>query len=375
MYHIRSDKNGNRFLSMPDFFCTVGFGLDYFAVKELQVLPLTTLQQTLVGKVFFHKEGSLDSLLVLKTVERLFVKVVHVEVEPNIQDSLLEDWLTCKLSHTSNFFSDCLLTWKEIANINSDCAVKFRINSRLSGGFRKASNFQRVSSLVGSVFMQHLDSCVIDVKDPDLEIFLHLNDSFLTVGLQVTKKPLSHRSYLNHILVRSTVCVAMCMAVDLSSKDVILDPMCGAATILVEAIKQFNCKAAVGVDCDPLQLKLAQDNLSTSLAFRHVDLICGDSRSIIFKDQWFDVVLCDVPFGRKFGEFKEIQRLLTSIVKTVDIVLKPGGRVGILISEKLRQTLIDLCPDCWTLHNQHPLRLGTLPAAIVTWKKTLTCPI
>jgi tRNA G10 N-methylase Trm11 len=165
------------------------------------------------------------------------------------------------------------------------------------------------------------------------------------------------------------------MAVDLSSKDVILDPMCGAATILVEAIKQFNCKAAVGVDCDPLQLKLAQDNLSTSLAFRHVDLICGDSRSIIFKDQWFDVVLCDVPFGRKFGEFKEIQRLLTSIVKSVDTVLKPGGRVGILISEKLRQTLIDLCPDCWTLHNQHPLRLGTLPAAIVTWKKTLTCPI
>lgn len=356
---------------MPDFFCTVGFGLDYFAIKELQALPSITLQETLVGKVFFRNEGSSDSLLVLKTVERLFVKVVHVEVEPNILGSL-DDWLTCKLSSTNNFFSDCLLTWKEIVNKNCDCPVKFRINSRLSGHFRKASNFQRVSSLVGSIFMQYFDvSCVIDVREPDLEIFLHLNDNFLTVGLQVTKKPLSYRSYLNHIAVRSTVCVAMCMAVDLSSKDVILDPMCGAATILVEAIKQFHCKAAVGVDCDQLQLKLAQANLNTSLVFHYVDLICGDSRGIIFKQQLFDVVLCDVPFGRKFGEFKGIQRLLTNIVNTVDSVLKPGGRVGILISEKLRETLIALCPHCWSLLNQHPLRLGTLPATIVTWKKKL----
>jgi hypothetical protein len=82
--------------------------------------------------------------------------------------------------------------------------------------------------------------------------------------------------------------------------------------------------------------------------------------------------LCDVPFGRKFGDSKEIQGLLRSIVNTVDFVLKPEGRVGILISEQLRQTLIDLCPHCWSLLNQHPLRLGTLPAAIVTWKKKIT---
>ena len=356
---------------MPDFFCTVGFGLDYFAIKELQALPTTTLQQTLVGKVFFQNEGRSDLLLALKTVERLFVKVVHEQIEPIIEGTL-GDWLTCKLSGKSNSFSACLCTWREITNKTQDSPVKFRINSRLSGYFRKASNFQHVSSVVGNIFKQNLDSFVTDVKEPDLEIFLHLNDNFLTVGLQVTKKPLSDRSYMNHIAVRSTVCVAMCMAVDLSSKDVILDPMCGAATILVEAIKHFSCESAVGVDCDQLQLKFAQANLNSSLTFRHVDLICGDSRIISFKQQSFDVVLCDVPFGRKFGDSKEIQGLLRSIVNTVDFVLKPEGRVGILISEQLRQTLIDLCPHCWSLLNQHPLRLGTLPAAIVTWEKKIT---
>lgn len=144
--------------------------------------------------------------------------------------------------------------------------------------------------------------------------------------------------------------------------------MCGAATILIEACKQFNCKAATGVDCDLSQLNLARANLSTSHGQSRVELICADSCTSFVRQNLFDVVLCDVPFGRKFGNPKQIQTLLTSVIKAIDVLLKPKGRVGILISDQLRQTLIELCSN-WTLLNQHPLRLGTLPAAIVTWTK------
>lgn len=349
---------------MPDYFCTVGYGLDQFAVRELSVLPGVFVQQALIGKVFFENEGKSALLLTLKTIERLFVKVIHEQVEPPIDS--LEKWLTDKLSSESVRFSENLITWREITN-KSDCCLKFRINSRLSGSFRKASHFHQVSVLAGKVFTQE-PNLIIDLQQPDLEVFLHINDSFLTVGLQVTKKPLSDRSYLTHIAVRSTVCCAMCMAVGLSANDVILDPMCGAATILIEAIKQFNCKAGVGIDSDLLQLKLAQSNLDSSLVSGQIELIYGDSRAIILKQHWFDVVLCDVPFGRKFGDPQKIPLLLSSVVKTIDSVLKPGGRICILISEQLRQVLIDLCSN-WSLLNQHPLRLGTLLAAIVTWRK------
>ena len=353
---------------MPDFFCTVGFGLDYFAVRELDALPSVNVQQKLVGKVFFQHEGNNSSLLLtLKTVERLFVKVIHDQVQPNIVNSL-EDWLTSKLTSKSVNLSETLETWKVITNkINSNSPVKFRINSRLSGAFRKATNFHLVSTLAGNIFAQD-PNWEIDLQQPDLEVFLHLNDSFLTVGLQVTKKPLSDRNYLSHIAVRSTVCCAMCMAVDVTSEDVILDPMCGAATILIEAKEQFNCRAAVGIDCDLAQLKLAQENIKTSCTSSNIAVICGDSRFAFLKQDEFDVVLCDVPFGRKFGEPAQIEALLNRVVKTINFVVKPGGRIGILISEKLRLLLIDLCPH-WSLVNQHPLRLGTLPAAIVTWKK------
>ncbi len=361
-----NDKNGKDVVSMPDYFCTVGFGLDYFAVKELEALASVTVQQTLVGKVFFHVESNSTPLLALKTVERLFVKVIHDKVEAGIDS--LEDWLTSKLTNKKIHFSELLLTWREITNkTEANSPIKFRINSRLSGAFRKAANFQRVSTLAGSIFTQD-PNWVIDLHQPDLEVFLHLNDSFLTVGLQITKKPLSDRDYLSHIAVRSTVCCAMCMAVGVSSEDVILDPMCGAATILIEAKQQFNCRAAVGVDSDLAQLELAQTNLETSCTSFYIALIHGDSRYAFLRRDEFDVVLCDVPFGRKFGDPSQIEILLTAVVKTIDFVVKPGGRIGILISEKLRPSLIDLCPH-WSLVNEHPLRLGTLPAAIVTWKK------
>lgn len=352
--------------SMPDYFCTVGYGLDHFAVRELTSLLGVTIQQALVGKVFFRTNEDKSALfVVLKTIERLFVKLVHFEVEEEID--CLEGWLTSKLSSESVKLHENLIAWRHIAK-KSDCVVKFRINSRLSGRFRKASHFREVSNLVGKVFTKQSPDLIIDLEQPDLEVFLHLNDKYLTIGLQVTRKPLSDRSYLAHIAVRSTVCCAMCMAVELTSDDTVLDPMCGAATILVEAVKQFDCKFALGVDSDLTQLKLAQNNIDSSCTSSRVELICGDSRSVNIRQDCFDVVLCDVPFGRKFGDPNQIEQLLSCIVRTIDPVLKSSGRIGILISERLRQSLIDLCPN-WTLLNQHPLRLGTLPAAIVTWRK------
>lgn len=349
---------------MSDYFCTVGFGLDHFAAQELSFIPSVIVQQKLVGKVFFKATGNLPALLSLRTIERLFVKVIHVQVDPNIAS--LEEWLKSKLSSISNTFPENLINWREITK-NHTSPVKFRINSRLSGSFRKASHFQEVSSLAANILKQEC-SFVKDLYQPDVEVFLHLNDNFFTVGLPVTKKPLSDRSYLKHIAVRSTVCCAMCMAVDLKPEDIVLDPMCGAGTILVEATKQFNCRAVVGVDCSLSQLKLAQSNLDSSSTLHNISLICGDSRAVILRQGTFDVVLCDVPFGRKFGQAENIQQLLSRVVTTIDLLLKPGGRVCILISEKLRLLLIDLCPN-WSLLNQYPLRLGTLTAAIVIWKK------
>ena len=368
----RSDLKKNVF-TMPFYFCTVGFGLDSFAVQELLTLSEVQIEQVLVGKVFFLKDNHPEELLKLKTCERLFVKVIHCEVDADITS--IEDWLTNKFNSCDSL-PEKINTWKRIATccqlVVDDCQqIKFRVNSRLSGKFRHATHFRLVSTHVANLLIRTSTkvNLVVDLQDPHLEVFLHLNDNFLTVGLQVTKRPLSDRVYLRHIAVRSTVCCALCLAVDLKKEDILLDPMCGAATILIEAVKQFHCISALGVDCDSSQLALAQTNLTTSSTHNQIDLILGDSRCPLLRKELFDVALCDVPFGRKFGNAGEIHQLLTRVVNKIEAVLKPTGRIGILISEHLLTTLIAICPIQWTLVCQYPLRLGTLPAAIVVWRK------
>lgn len=323
-------QHGIQLFIMPEYFCTVGFGLGSFAVQELTDLSGVTVQQVLTGKVFFEKDSQPEELLKLKTAERLCVKLLHCE-SATADTNSIEDWLSTKLQSVLPELESKLHAWRALFS-NQEEQIKFKVFPRLTGRFRQASHFHQVASLANTVLAQS-PSLVADSHHPHLEVLLHLNDSYLTVGLPASKRPLSDRGYIQHIAVRSTVCCALCMAVGLTPQDVLLDPMCGAATILIEAVQQFHCKFALGIDSDPSQLGLAQSNLRASeLSSGRIELVSGDARSAsLLQGSFFDVVLCDVPFGRKFGRPHQIQALLASVVLTIDAALKPGGRVGILV--------------------------------------------
>lgn len=349
---------------MPIFFCTVGFGLEKFAEQELSSLPTDVcIQKVLIGKCFFSLTRDLHTLFSLKTVERLFICLAHVAIEAEFH--LTDEWIRSNLNQELCQFEDKLVLWKQLSSVFIE-NIKFRVNCRLSGKFRKAHLFRHFAALIGNLLSSE-PSFIVDLEKPDLDVFVHLSDTFFTIGLPLKKKPLSERSYLRHIAVRSTICCAMCMAVEVSHEDVILDPMCGAATLLVEAVKQFNCNFCLGVDIDKKQIKLAEENLRASQTDCKISLISGDSSKQFLRKRSVDVVLCDVPFGRKFGKHIDVKELLSKLIGTVDKVVKTDGRVCILISQQLKQTLLDLCCK-WTLLNQYPVRLGTLEAVILAWK-------
>ena len=75
----------------------------------------------------------------------------------------------------------------------------------------------------------------IDLKHPKYEINIHLGDGTFTVGIPVTEIPLSKRSYIKHCGLRTTIAYIMFSLLDISPGNVVLDPMCGYATILIEA--------------------------------------------------------------------------------------------------------------------------------------------
>lgn len=349
---------------MQVFFCTVGFGLESFTQKELSNLTGDVcIKQVLVGKCFFSLKRDFQLLFSLKTIERLFLCLLHVPVETELNS--VDEWITGALKQELCLLDDKLLIWKQLTNLNNE-SIKFRVNCRLSGKFRKAHLFKHLATLIGDLLTKE-PSLTVDLQNQDLDIFVHLNDNYFTVGLPLTKRPLSDRNYLKHIALRSTICCAMCMAADVKCEDVILDPMCGAATLLVEAVRQFKCKTCFGIDLDVNQLEQAKINVCASLTEDQITLISADSSKQLFRKHCVDVVLCDVPFGRKFGKRSDIKQLFSQLTETISSVVNTNGRICILVSQELKQTLLELSQK-WMLVNQFPVRLGTLEAVILVWK-------
>ncbi|CAG2220916.1 DPYD [Mytilus edulis] len=74
------------------------------------------------------------------------------------------------------------------------------------------------------------------------EISCHVNDKCVVLGIPIMRLPLSNRSYIKHFGLRSTISYIMSSLLPLKSGDIVLDPMCGKATILVESAHENKVK-------------------------------------------------------------------------------------------------------------------------------------
>lgn len=75
----------------------------------------------------------------------------------------------------------------------------------------------------------------IDLRSPKYEVNIHLSDATLIVGIPICNRPVSIRSYIKHCGLRTPIAWIMVKLLDIQPGDIVLDPMCGCATILLEA--------------------------------------------------------------------------------------------------------------------------------------------
>lgn len=110
---------------------------------------------------------------------------------------------------------------------------------------------------------------------------------------------------------------------------ILLDPMCGTGTILVEAgLMGINF---CGVEAFP---KVAY-GCATNL--RHyslpLNLLLGDVRKLPFVDSSFDAVVTDYPYLRSSKSFGDLEELYEKSIFEIARVLKPGKK-AVLISNR-----------------------------------------
>ncbi|XP_010853862.1 PREDICTED: THUMP domain-containing protein 2 isoform X2 [Bison bison bison] len=367
------------------FFCTAGRGLEPFLMREVRERLAATQVEYISGKVFFTTCSDLNMLKQLKSAERLFLLIkkqlpfpvssvskgkILNELQRLINDDP-ESWLNAisiwknlleldakkeKLSHKNanplkrkvgedditakklkteqiqelqetkecqlekqieekileqgNFITEGEKFQKlqddvtEAVDTRNQTNLTFRVSCRCSGAVAKTLTAQEVGRVIGIALMKQF-GWKADLRNPNLEIFIHLSDIYSVLGIPVFRVPLACRAYIKTAGLRSTTAWAMA------------------------SLAEIKHVYYVGADVSDSQLSGAYDNLRAAGLRDKIELLQVSVIELPLPSESVDIIISDIPFGKKFKLGKDIKRMLQEMER----VLRVGGTIVLLLSE------------------------------------------
>ncbi|XP_060711863.1 THUMP domain-containing protein 2 isoform X2 [Hemiscyllium ocellatum] len=207
-------------------------------------------------------------------------------------------------------------------------SMNFRVSCRCSGKVAKMFTSQELGRVIGVALSRQL-GWKAELRNPVLEVYVHLSDIHCVVGIPIVRLPLASRDYIKSAGLRSTVAWAMAYLADIKAGSLVLDPMCGLGTILLEAAKEWPNAYYHGVDNTASQLQMASANVCFAKLTSNIDLM----RASVTESM--NVVICDIPFGKKFKIAQDMKTIMPYILKEMVRVLSIGGTLVLLLSQEL----------------------------------------
>ncbi|CAK6960756.1 THUMP domain-containing protein 2 [Scomber scombrus] len=216
----------------------------------------------------------------------------------------------------------------------SSVPVSFRISCKCTGSLSRYLSIQEVSRVIGAGLSRQL-GWKADLRNPQLEVNVYLSDDHCLLGIPLTRLPLANRSYIKTTGLRSTVAWAMASLAQIQSGFCVVDPMCGVGTILIEAAQEHKDVCFLGMDIDDGQLQKANENVAFAELGNRIHLLKASSMVLPLPSSSVDAVVCDLPFGRKFGSKTNMAANLPLILTEMERVLCVGGTLVLLLSPQL----------------------------------------
>ena len=183
-----------------------------------------------------------------------------------------------------------------------------------------------------------------DDAEADLSVRVFIEHERAFVGLRLGETPLHRRPYKQaHVpgSLKPSVAAALIALAEVSPGMHVLDPCCGAGTILIEAA--LSGALAQGGDSDSAAVAATQANAVAATVA--VDVQEWDARALPLGDSSIDRVVTNLPWGREVqvdAALGDLYRLACSEMRRV---LSPGGRIVVLSNLPRQVDLPGLCCD------------------------------
>jgi tRNA (guanine6-N2)-methyltransferase len=352
----------------PPCYATVFPGLEEIAAEEIEGDLTGQVKRKATGLVVFRVAQVDSSVLQLRTIEDVFLLA----------------WGTDKLSYRASDLKRIRawtaheVDWDRLLRIHHALRPKpkgkpsYRLVTQMTGehGYRRTDARKALAEgLAGK-----LPASWRPVEDnAAVEIWLTIHDATAVCGLRLSDRTMRHRSYkLEHLpaSLRPTVAAAMARLAQIKPRQVVLDPMCGAGTILAEVLELaraggIRLAGVWGGDREANALRATGPNLRR---LGHVLMSRWDARALPLPDRSVDRIVCNPPFGKQLGRPEEIAPLYQRFLRECDRVLRPGGRSVLLASDQsaLREAAAAVN---WDFERQVRVRILGQPAFLSAWTK------
>lgn len=142
------------------------------------------------------------------------------------------------------------VNWTNLFNVEQTFAIRLSLDKRVQAN--QQFTMLRVKDAIADQFNEKIGSRPNVDKNPDFHIFATVNDKQAELYLDLSGTSLHRRGYrvaMTDAPLKENLASALLYSVDFHQKDfdVIIDPMCGSGTLLIEALL-MKADYAVGLD-------------------------------------------------------------------------------------------------------------------------------
>jgi 23S rRNA G2445 N2-methylase RlmL len=273
-------------------------------------------------RIFASCHGLLTPLLSLRTVDDVFL---HVGTWSGINRA--RNILSILETSSAQLHLDNELTvLKQLRTIKSQ--PTFSVTANFVGKRNYNTEEIKQACAAGIVEGQGWNYSEDDAN-ADLNVRVFIEGDIAVVGVRLAARSLSKRPYKQEHVpgsLKPAVAAALISLADVTPDTRILDPCCGAGTILIEA-KSYGAEAWGG---DISQQALIAARLNADYAGTDVDLQQWDARALPLSDKSVDCVISNLPWGRAVTTEASLHILYQEICEEIERVIIRGGQTVLL---------------------------------------------
>ena len=298
------------------------------------------------GVTIFHAE-KIDPLRALRAAEDLFAligyrRLAEAPDAPARPGAALERIRAA--THRARFIEEALAVRGRIApGGRAGKRIRFRVVARMAGehDFRRI-DLRRVVEDAMADRGDHAWRAVGDESEADVELWATMLPGEFMLALRLSDDRMRHREYKSaHIpgSLRPAIAAAMALLSEPRDDDVMLDPFCGAGTILIERAHLGRYARLFGGDSDPHALAAARENIGPR--YQPLELREWNAAALPLARASVTKVVTNLPWGARHGTHVENRTLYPRALAEIRRVAAPGAKLVMLTAETrlMEQTL------------------------------------